>query len=77
MNGREIRLKRVTARVSGRLLCQRASLDRGRLSDIERGYVEPSPDELRRLAKALNQLVEARQQVAQFAGQCGWPGDIG
>lgn len=73
MSGQEIRLKRVTARIPGRLLCRRAGLDRGRLSDIERGYVQPSPDELARLSKALNELIEAREKVAKYAEQCGWP----
>ena len=73
MSGDELRLKRVTARIPGRLLCRRARLDRGRLSDIERGYVQPSPDELARISKALDALIEARERVARFAGECGWP----
>jgi transcriptional regulator with XRE-family HTH domain len=73
MNGQELRLKRVTARIPGRLLCRRASLDRGRLSDIERGYVEPTPDELARLSKALDELSEAAAKVAKYAEECGWP----
>jgi transcriptional regulator with XRE-family HTH domain len=73
MNGQELRLKRVGARISGRLLCQRAALDRSRLSDIERGYVQPSPDELALISKALEELIKARERVVQFARECGWP----
>jgi transcriptional regulator with XRE-family HTH domain len=73
MDGQEIRLKRVTARIPGRLLCLRARVDRGRLSDIERGYVQPSADEMARLCEALEALIEARGKVAKCAEECGWP----
>ena len=73
INGQEIRLKRVAAKISGRLLCQRVALERSRLSDIERGYVQPSPDESARISKALDELIEAREKVARFARECGWP----
>jgi transcriptional regulator with XRE-family HTH domain len=73
MNGQEIRLRRVTARIPGRLLCLRARVERGRLSDIERGYVQPSADEMARLCGALEELVEARRKLAEYAEECGWP----
>jgi hypothetical protein len=73
MGGQEIRVRRVTARIPGRLLCLRARLDRGRLSDIERGYVQPSSDEMARLCVALEELIEARGKVAKCAVECGWP----
>ena len=73
MNGQEIRLKRVTAGIPGRLLCLRARVDRGRLSDIERGYVQPSADQMTRLCGALDELIEARGKVAKCAEECGYP----
>jgi hypothetical protein len=46
LSGAELRDKRVLARISGRVLCERAGVARGRLSDIERGYVRPPEAEL-------------------------------
>ena len=49
MGGSQIRKKRTTAGIAGGLLCKRAKIDRGRLSHIERGYVQPSDVELARI----------------------------
>ena len=73
MNGTEIRRKRANARIAGRLLCLRAGVDRTRLSNIERGYVQPSESELGRITAALEGLIQARQKVATFAAEVGWP----
>jgi transcriptional regulator with XRE-family HTH domain len=73
MTGEKTRPKRVASRTSGRSLCFWVNMHRSRLSNIERGYIQPSPDELSRIAGALDQLVEAREKVARFAEECGWP----
>ena len=73
MSPTQLRDLRVAARIPGRLVCTRAHIDRSRLSDIERGYVKPTDEELRRLAQALDELVRARKEVSAVADVVGWP----
>jgi hypothetical protein len=42
--------------------------------DIERGYVAPSPEELARIAFALDELIEAESFVDRVAASVDWPG---
>jgi hypothetical protein len=55
------------------LVCAQARVDRSRLSDIEREYVQPSAEEAERLKAAIEQLAAAKQKLADVAAQCGWP----
>jgi transcriptional regulator with XRE-family HTH domain len=55
------------------MVCERAGISRGRLSEIERGHVRAKADELNRIEDALRQLIEARSKVAEVAAECGWP----
>ncbi len=73
MDGPKLKLKRISAGIPARLLSSRARVDRARLSDLERGYVEASSDELERLEGALSSLIRAREQVARVAAEVGWP----
>jgi len=73
MTGEELRRRRVSARIAGRLLCGRAKLDRSRLSHIERGYLQPSTEELARIERALDELIAAKQRLKYAAMECGWP----
>ena len=68
-----IRTKRILAGIPGRVLCSRAGIGRGRLSDIERNYISIPAAELARIEAALDQLTEARRKVAQVAAEVGWP----
>ena len=68
-----LKKRRRAAGIAGRLLCVRADVDRGRLSDIERGYADPSDEELARIEQALATLIEARDRVARVAAEVGWP----
>jgi transcriptional regulator with XRE-family HTH domain len=72
-SGRELRERRVLARIPGRVICERAGVGRARLSEIECGHVRATPDELGRIARALEELIEARAKVEQFAADCGCP----
>lgn len=76
MNGEAIRLKRVGARISGRVLCQAVGLSRSKLSGIEAGYVAVTPNELVRIAGELDRLIQAKQQLSQIAITLGWPADV-
>ena len=60
---RELKQKRITAGIPGRVLCPRARISPARLSEIERGYIQPSPEELLRIQNALDQLITAREKV--------------
>ena len=63
MNGRELRRKRMAAGIPGRLLCAKVGIDRSKLSDIERTYIEPSSDESIRINRAIDELIEAKEKV--------------
>ncbi len=73
LSGSELRDRRVLARISGRVVCERAGIARGRLSDIERGYVQPPEAELERIEHALEDLIRAKHQMVDAARECGWP----
>jgi transcriptional regulator with XRE-family HTH domain len=73
MIGEELRRRRVSSGIAGRLLCGRAKIDRSRLSHIERGYVQASAAELARIEHALQKLIEAKQRMLAAAAECGWP----
>ena len=63
MNGRELRRKRMAAGIPGRLLCARVGIDRSKLSDIERAYVEPSIEEGIRINRAIDDFTTVRLKV--------------
>ena len=73
MTGEELKHKRVSAGIAGRLLCARAKMDRSRLSNIERGYIQPSEAELARVVVALDGLIQAKRELAAAAVRVGWP----
>jgi hypothetical protein len=73
MTGSEIRLKRVAARISGIVLSARAGISNSRLSLIERGELQVSPDEIGRISAALDLLVAAKARIDAVAAEVGWP----
>ncbi len=73
MNAQELKQRRVSEGIPGRLICGKAGIDRARLSDIEREYVQPSEKELARIEHALTELSEAKRKVKKYAAECGWP----
>jgi len=68
-----LRNRRVVARIPGHMVCTRAGISRGRLSEIELGRVHATDEELKRIDDALRLLIEARKRMARVAAQCGWP----
>ncbi len=76
MIGSQIRDKRVRAAIPGAILCRRARIARSRLSDIERSYVTPRADELKRLTDALDELVAAKSVIREAASEVGWPAGV-
>ena len=69
----DLRFKRVTNEIPATLLAAKAGINRSRLSNLERGYARPTGEELRRLASALDQLIEAKVAIQKTADAVGWP----
>ena len=73
MTGQQIRSERAAAGIAGELLAKRAEITRARLSSIERGYVEPTPEEAARLDQALGELLAGKARLAAVAAEVGLP----
>lgn len=69
----KLKLRRLTAGISGSVLCAKAGLSRSRLSLIERGYIAAPADELKRLEFALDELIRAKAAIQKMAAGVGWP----
>jgi predicted transcriptional regulator len=69
----DLKLKRLTAGISGSVLCAKAKISRSRLSLIERGYICPDAGEASRINTALEQLIQAKAVMDQVAASMGWP----
>jgi transcriptional regulator with XRE-family HTH domain len=67
MTAKELRTKRIAAEISASVLAANARVNRSRLSSIERGYIQPTDDELQRLATTLEGLIEAKAVVDRVA----------
>jgi hypothetical protein len=63
----------MAAGIAGHLICMRAGVSRAKLCGFERGYFELSSEELTRMQNALEDLIEAKRQVAATAARVGWP----
>jgi len=63
----------VQAGLPARLVAPRAHLSCSRLSDVERGYLVASNDELVRISCAIDELLAARKEVIAVAERVGWP----
>jgi len=73
MTAQELKAKRISQNIPARLIAPRAHVSCSRLSDIERGYVSASENELARIADALEYLIAARKEVQAVAERVGWP----
>jgi transcriptional regulator with XRE-family HTH domain len=73
VNGTTIKEKRITAGIAGHVLCKKLAIARSRLSDLERGYVTPHPEEFTRINAALDELIHAKLAIRQAAAAAGWP----
>jgi transcriptional regulator with XRE-family HTH domain len=69
---RALRSQRIAAEIPATLLAAKAKVNRCRLSNIERGYVLPTAQELERLQTALEELIEAKAAVDLVAASVGW-----
>jgi transcriptional regulator with XRE-family HTH domain len=71
MNGPELRSKRQAAGIPGHAICQRTRIARSRLCGIELGYVPSSPEELRRISDALDEVISGKTKLAKQARALG------
>jgi hypothetical protein len=69
----KLRSKRIAAEIPATLLATKAKVNRRRLSNIERRYVQPTENELQRLNAALEELIKAKSAVDRVAASVGWP----
>jgi transcriptional regulator with XRE-family HTH domain len=69
----DLKLRRLTAGISGSVLCAKANISRSRLSLIERGYVCPDAEEVLHINSSLDQLIQAKSVIERVAASLGWP----
>ncbi|MBI1789594.1 MAG: helix-turn-helix transcriptional regulator [Acidobacteria bacterium] len=63
----------MAAEIPATLLAAKAGVNRSRLSNLERGYAQPTEEELQRLTSALEQLIDAKAAIQKTAATVGWP----
>jgi predicted transcriptional regulator len=70
---KDLRSKRVAAEIPATLLAAKAGVNRSRLSNLERGYAQPTDEEVQRLNTALDELIQAKSVIDRAAASVGWP----
>lgn len=71
MTAKELRAKRAAAGIPGHVVCQLAHISRAKLSDLERGYMTASPEELHRIDGAIKRILATKQHIAALATEAG------
>lgn len=71
MTGADLKTKRSAAGIPGYAVCQVVGMSRAKLSDVERGYVTASPEELHRIDCAIEQILQTKQLLAALANDAG------
>jgi transcriptional regulator with XRE-family HTH domain len=71
MTAADLKTKRAAAGIPGYAICQVAGMSRAKLSDVERGYVLASPEELNRIDCAIEQILRTRLHLAALATEAG------
>jgi transcriptional regulator with XRE-family HTH domain len=71
VTAKNLRSKRAAAGISGQAVCQVAGISRAKLSDVERGYIAATPDELQRIGDAIQKILRTRHDLAGLAAKAG------
>jgi len=71
MTAAELKTKRAAAGIPGCAVCKVASISRAKLSDIERGYVTPGPEDLQRIEGAIDQILRTKHHLSALATEAG------
>jgi transcriptional regulator with XRE-family HTH domain len=71
VTGANLRTKRAIAGITGQAVCQVAGISRAKLSDVERGYITGSAEDLSRIDDAIEQILRTKQHLAALASQAG------
>jgi transcriptional regulator with XRE-family HTH domain len=71
MTSADLKVKRAAAGIPGYAVCQVAGISRAKLSDVERGYVTASPEDLQRIDHAIEQILRTRQLISALATEAG------
>jgi len=71
MTAADLKTKRAAAGIPGYAVCQVAGISRAKLSDLERGYATGSPEDLRRIDCAIEQILGTRRHLAALATEAG------
>ena len=73
MPAQSLRTRRKSSDITATLVALKARVNRSRLSGIERGYIQPTDEEMERLQTALDQLIQAKAAIQKTATDQGWP----
>jgi hypothetical protein len=73
ITGSTLKSKRIAAGIAGHILCKKLAIARSRLSDIERGYVAATREEIEQMDSTLDDLIRAKAILRQTAAALGWP----
>jgi len=73
MTGYELKSRRQAAGISGCTLARKAGTSRTRLGDFERGDRPAPAGEIDRIAAVLDDLIETKAALQEYAAGRGWP----
>jgi hypothetical protein len=73
MHETDLRIARAHLGIPGVVVCRMARISRSRLSEIERGHVQPTAEERHRLTETIDRLAKAKKAVTDVAAKVGWP----
>jgi transcriptional regulator with XRE-family HTH domain len=71
VTGREIRARRIAARITARAVCNRVDISPAKFSDIENENIEATAHELQRIDAAIKEIIQTRQQLEKLAADQG------
>lgn len=71
MTAADLKTKRAAAGIPDYAVCQVAGISQTKFSDVERGYITVSPENLQRINKAIEQIISTRRHLSKLASDGG------